>query len=172
MRGYFRFMAKGVRVDLKVEQAFLKEVLGDTLKKFLEGCLMSGICEWKPVEEDTPATPTSAPTAVPVEQAEPLLTLPELRAQANVANNKELVTLVIYYADYCQKNPPSNEEIRRLLREELREKDVVLNSMTTYLQRAKRQGWVAQEGKRWRITSTGLQKIQQMLGSSTLSKGA
>jgi len=172
MRAFFRFMAKGMRIELRGREEFLKELLGTTAQKFLEGCLMSGIGEWKPVEEHVPASvPAPVPAVVPTEQPESPLTLAELRAKANVNNNKELVTLVVYYSDQCKKSLPSNEEIRQLLREELREKDEVLRSMTTYLQRAKKQGWIAQEGKKWRVTSAGIQAVQRMLQSSHIKQG-
>lgn len=174
MRAFFRFMAKGTRLEIRGKEEFLKELLGPTVQKFLEGCLMSGIGKWEPVEDDAPASvPASVPPVVPAERiqtTESLPTLAELRARASVNNNKELVTLVVYYADQYKKTLPTNEDIRQLLREELREKDEVLRSMTTYLQRAKKQGWIAQEGKKWRLTSTGIQAVQRMLHSFNIKQ--
>ncbi|WP_338827712.1 hypothetical protein [Neomoorella thermoacetica] len=87
----------------------------------------------------------------------------ELRARATISNNKELATLVVYYSDYCKKQPPATYDVRRIMREELREKAATVNSVSTYLQRARREGWVDLDGKKWRITSTGLQMIEKML---------
>lgn len=159
MEGVFRFVAKGLEMEIRGGEEFLKEVLGDRLQKILDECLVKGLFAWQP-EDPAPARKETAKE----ETSEPVPTLAEMRSRANITNNKELVTLAIYYAEYYQKNPPNNDDLRHLLREELREKEVVLNSMTTYLQRAKKQGWIAQEGKRWRMTSTGLQKMQQLLG--------
>lgn len=171
---YFRFATTELEMAIKGREEavkeLLKEMLGNKFQQFLEECLSQKPTERKTsppkktAVEGRAAAEEGATNLVPAELKIQTPTLADMRSKANIANNKELVLLAIYYAHYCQKTPPNNSLIRRLLKEELKERDEVVNSVTTYLQRAKKQGWIEQEGKSWRITSTGLQKIRQILG--------
>lgn len=116
-------------------------------------------------EAGTPREKAAAATkdAGDVETAAQSPSVSEMRARATISNNKELATLVVYYSDICKKQPPSTPDIRRIMREELREKAVTINSVSTYLQRARKEGWIDFDGKKWRMTSTGLQAIEKML---------
>ncbi|WP_156273662.1 hypothetical protein [Neomoorella glycerini] len=112
--------------------------------------------------EENKSSDTSATDKMEA-KGEKQITLPELRSRASVTNNKELVTLVVYYGDYYRGQAPNTEEVRRMLREELREKSKTVNAVSTYLQRARKEGWIDQEGKKWRMTSTGIQRVKTWL---------
>lgn len=163
MEAYFRFTASGAELELKGGEEFIKGLLGDKIQELIHDFMKQGISRLEVTVEE----PSGPAEESPLPDKENILpTIAELRAKSRVSNNKELVTLAIYYTDYCQKNSPTNEDLRRILREDLREKDSIVGSLTTYLQRAKKEGWIAQEGKKWRITSTGLKMVQQWLGES------
>ncbi|HBT47668.1 MAG TPA: hypothetical protein DEA73_07320 [Peptococcaceae bacterium] len=158
MEAYCRITVHGGKLVLKGQAEFVKEVLREHLSELLH--------EWgkeddrgKERAEPAPAAEEAAPAPSPASPT----TMAELRSRARVENNKELVTLAVYYCEHCRHEQPTNEDLRRILKEELREKTSTINSLTTYLQRAKKEGWLGQEGKRWRITSTGMQKVQELL---------
>ncbi|GFN23650.1 MAG: hypothetical protein IMW96_06550 [Thermoanaerobacteraceae bacterium] len=157
MQAYCRIAVHGGKLVLKGEAEFVKEVLREHLSELLhewgkESDRVEVAVEPVPaVEEAAPAPPPASPT------------MAELRSRARVENNKELVTLAVYYCEHCRHEQPTNEDLRRILKDELREKTSTINSLTTYLQRAKKEGWLGQEGKRWRLTSTGLEKVQELL---------
>ncbi|MGI9952517.1 hypothetical protein V3F56_09170 [Moorellaceae bacterium AZ2] len=157
MKSYCKVVVRGCKVVLKGDQEFVKEVLRDHLSELLHECAKERNYD-EEAKEPTPVVQDAGPVS-----GGSIPTIAELRSKAGVQNNKELVTLVVYYCDHYRQESPTNEDLRRVLKEDLREKTSTINSLTTYLQRAKKEGWVAQEGKRWRLTGTGLQKVHEWL---------
>lgn len=168
MEAYFKLVTRGLKVVLRGDQEFVREtltnqLLSELLYEFAKEKSYYAEREGKAAEVEQVSDEGEGME----KNLETIPTIAEFRSRAHVQNNKELVTLVVYYADYCHKEPPTNEDLRRILKADLREKSSTINSLTTYLQRAKKEGWVAQDGKRWRITATGLQKVQEWLKESS-----
>lgn len=164
MEAYFKLVTRGLKVVLKGDQEFVRETLTHQLLSELLYEFAKERSYFAEREDRAAEVGRVSEEGEGMEKSlEAIPTIAELRSRAQIQNNKELVTLVVYYADYCRKEPPTNEDLRRILKADLREKSTTVNSLTTYLQRAKREGWVTQDGKRWRITATGLQKVQEWL---------
>lgn len=183
METYLKIVTRDLKIELKGGVDFIKEVLNQKLYDVLD--LASAKYQAVFQESDEELENIDANDKIPAAQEaekgseiglekekgfakHEILTpsLKELKSRAKLGNNKELVTLVVYYSDFCLHQPPGSEDIRRLLKEELCEKPSILISLSTYLQRAKKEGWVNQEGKRWRMTGAGIEKVREWLKSA------
>lgn len=179
MAFYFRFAVPGLEVAVKGREEavkeFLKEIQVEKMlrHKFQQALDSSNVLAPNEVETVSPnnAARTKKAGANALE-AEPVQvpSFADLYSKANISNNNELILLAVYYMDYCRKTPPDNGLIRKLLREEQNARDEVINSVTTYLKRARNQGWIERQGKVWHITPLGLEKMQKILGPWALEE--
>lgn len=169
---YFKLVTRELKIELKGEREYIREILESKLYAFLEtnnkdGCQQQYDPDiFETIDESDKITPhgLEREEAVPEKPVEPIPTIAELRAKAKLNNNKELVAFVVYYRDHYYKESPTMDDIRLILKDELREKSTVVGSVSTYLQRAKKEGWIDQDGKKWRMTGTGLQVAKEWLG--------
>ena len=108
--------------------------------------------------------PRDAPSgAAPLPGSEAGAPASDLRAmRARARTNPELMTLLVYLAAR-QGRPTDNAELRRLVRG--LDEPAVLASISTYLRRAERNGWLSREGDRWRLTEAGSARVAELLGT-------
>ncbi|MGQ9533410.1 MAG: hypothetical protein ACUVTQ_11520 [Desulfotomaculales bacterium] len=85
----------------------------------------------------------------------------DLRAvRALARTNPELMTLLVHLAAR-QGRPTDSAELRRLARG--LDEPALLSSLSTYLRRAERNGWLSREGDRWRLTEAGSARVAELL---------
>jgi len=170
---YFRFAVPGLEVAVKGREEAVKEFLKEMqIKEMLKHKFQQALDEGN-VPAPNGAKAISPKNAVKTKKAEAKAleaeavqapSFAELYSKANISNNNELILFAVYYTNYYRKSPPDNGFIRKLLRDELNARDEVVNNVTTYLKRAKNQGWIERQGKVWHVTPLGLEKIQKILG--------
>jgi hypothetical protein len=112
--------------------------------------------------EDPRDAPSGAAPLPGLDAGVPLSDLRAMRARART--NPELVTLLVHLAAR-QGRPTDNAELRRLVRG--LDEPAVLASLSTYLRRAERNGWLSREGDRWRLTEAGSVRVAELLGAAS-----
>ncbi|MGI9862080.1 hypothetical protein SDD30_11945 [Moorella naiadis] len=170
---YLKLVTRELKLELKGEREHIREILESRLYDFLktknnDSCSQRDdpeMLERIDASDNIAAQGTEKEEAVS-ETARTIPTIAELRAKAKLNNNKELVAFVVFYKDYYYKEAPTMDDIRLIMKDELREKSTVVASVSTYLQRAKKEGWIDQDGKRWRMTGIGLQIAKGWLGDA------
>ncbi|MCG0278589.1 MAG: hypothetical protein L5656_08690 [Thermanaeromonas sp.] len=171
---YFRFAVPGLEVAVKGREEavkeLLKEMLGHKFQQILDSCVLRAPNRVETVSPNKAVKNKAAEANASEAEAVQGPSLAAIYSKANISNNNELILLVVYYMDYCRKTPPDNGLIRKLLRDELNARDEVINSVTTYLKRARNQGWIERQGKVWHVTPLGLEKMQKILGPWALEE--